>query len=170
MPYHIIVQQTYDARRVPCGPDCGETGGGGCRIADPREHIPGLCGADLIRHQSEYCAIGIANPKWDRDWCPGCLCRVGWTSRQVDVLERRGFLEGRETARAGMRFMANAREITDRERGERFDRTMAAAREGRWEEFEPALADWLRQVVEHADRGGPAPEYWPVVEQVEPRC
>ena len=169
--FHLITQQSYFVRDVDCGPGCA--GDRTCMLAPTPEHqqkyAEALCDAEVVKYRDEYCAVGIAVPRWDKDWCPGCIARVVWNLDEMEDFRARGLFDGRETMEAGMRFAAESLPLTDAERDERRDDTMRRARLSLWHTFTPVLADWLQQVLVHVDEDGPKPEYWPEVERVGPR-
>ena len=163
MSYHLIEQPSYFRREAPCGPDCQ---GMPCAMAPPTEHrqdyAVALCGRQVVRYRDEYCASGIAKPGSPHDWCRECIMMVEWTPEEQEAFRRKGFLTESETDRAGIAVIAAFRKQAHQDGHmnawrDLLERMRPDIPEG----FPPTLAGWLEQVLEHLDRGGPEPDYWP---------
>ena len=87
--YHIIPHlNQYSVRHVPCY----ETGRYHRHKTHEEKYTTALCGKEVVRGRDESCSVGIADPNWDKDWCPACLSEAPWGDKAATILKKRGLL------------------------------------------------------------------------------
>ena len=161
MPYHLIQQESYDHRTVPCGPDCGPS----CIAQRPLEHredyATATCGREVVRYRDQYCNAGFAKPRWDYDWCRECIMMLQWTPEEEATFHQKGLLTEGLTELAGIAIAAALRKLGPRGRRTAWERLLDRARAGAEELQEPTVRKWMGQVLRHTCPDGPEPGYWP---------
>lgn len=85
--YHMIhVNARYSPRRVRCY----ETGRYHRHQFHTEEYARAICGVTLVRDRDQFCNVGIADPRWDYDWCPSCVKLVPWSDKGKQMWVARG--------------------------------------------------------------------------------
>ena len=64
---------------------------------------------------------------------------------------------------AAMKFIEATATLPEYERSQVWAEALHHGRLGCWYKFPPDLATWFRQLIEHIDRDGPRPDYWPSI-------
>ena len=161
MAFHLIKQESYSFRTVPCGPQCNKM----CILSNPPEHRQdytfAMCGREMIRYQDNYCNAGIARPQWNNDWCIECINTVQWDEEDTRILRGKDLLLERKEDTTAIGFISKIRQTPPEGRHEAWELPLSHARLGFLKGLPQPLINWFEEAVAHLDDGGPRPAYWP---------
>ncbi len=73
--YHLVaLDARYRTRRVLCY----RTGRHHRHKTHQEQYTSTLCGQEVLRSEGTSCSEGIADPRWDKDWCHDCVRSAPW--------------------------------------------------------------------------------------------